>query len=402
VRLGKLETVQRQEPENWSLRVWVGARSASLGSIDLSARAMRDTLVERALTMARLAPEDPYSGLAPVEIIRSVSSADEAVLQLYDPVEPTAAALEDAARAAEAAALAAAGVTNSSGARATANTTRNWHVTSEGLAIERHRSSFGLQVGVVAGKDGTMETDSYGRNAVWQADLPPAASIGAEAARRAVARLGPRRLSSTRAPVIFERRVATALISPLLGAIHGQNIARGTSFLRRRLGEAVFGREVALLADPLVVRGMGSHLVDSEGLPSKARALIDDGVLTGWILDVASARQLGMAPNSGSPGNLTLAPGADSMTDLMAQAGTGLLVTSMFGPSLNAATGDWSAGVSGIWFEHGVAAYPVNEITVAGSLSDFYARLIPASDLVIESGFDAPSLLVDAVTIAGA
>jgi PmbA protein len=403
VRLGKLEAVQREEPESWSLRVWVGARSASLTSIDLSAKSARQALVERTLFMARAAPEDPYGGLAPAEIVRSTTEDDAGALQQFDPTELNAAELEDMARAAEAASLAVKGVTNSGGGRASAGTSRQWHVTSKGLVNRWRRSSFGLSVSAIAEADGAMETDGYGRAALWRADLPSAESIGVEAGGRAVARVGSRKLASIRAPVIFERRIAMMLLGPFLGAVNGARVARGASFLQRRLGECVFTRGLRILDDPAVIRGLGSRLVDSEGVPTQSRALIDDGVLTGWMLSVASARQLGLTPNgyASGPSNLTLAPGTASLSDLMAEAGDGLLVTHMFGPSLNAESGDWSAGVGGVWFQKGQASYPVSEITVAGSLPDFYARLIAGADLKIEGAANSPSLLVDAVAIAG-
>lgn len=402
VRAGKLETVQREEPEVWSLRVWAGARSATLTSIDLSAPEARGDLVERVLTMARLAPEDPYAGLAPAAIIRSVSLLDEAPLQLYDPAEPSVAELEALARAAEAGALAVDGVTRSNGGGATMTASLACHVTSEGLSAVSRRSAFQVSAAAVAGADGAMETDGYGRGAAWLSDLPDAASIGTEAGRRAAARLGARKLASTRAPVIFERRVSMQVLGPCLAAISGAAVARGSSFLKDRLGRPVFARGVRLLDDPAVVRGLASRLADEEGLPARPRALIDDGVLTGWMLGVSSGRQLGLEPNGARPSNLTLAPGPDSLAELMAKAGTGLLVTGMFGPSLNPENGDWSAGVSGVWFERGEPVHPVNEITAAGSLPEFYARLIPGSDLVIEGAANAPSLLVDDVSIAGA
>ncbi len=402
VRLGKLETVQWQEPESWVLRVWVGQRSAAQDSIDLGDRTACESLIERAIAMARLAPEDPYSMLAPAAVVRCVTLADEAPLELYDPAEPTTAELESTARDAEAAALAVAGVTNSSGGEAAASASRAWRINSEGFSSQMERSSFNIGVGVIAGEHATMQIDGFSRKVVWRADLPSPESIGTEAGQRAVARLNPRRVPSTCGPVIFERRIAAMLLSPFLTAIHGSSIARGGSFLRHRRGERVFASNVRILDDPAVVRGAASRLIDTAGVPSRKRLLIEDGVLNDWVLDVSSARQLGLAPNCGDLGNLTLMRGQHSLQELMAEAGTGLLVTSMFRPSLNIDTGDWSAGVSGLWFERGEIAFAANEITVAGSLPDIYARLVPGADLRIEGGFDAPSLLVDGVTIAGA
>jgi PmbA protein len=403
VRHGKLETVQRQEADSWTLQVWVGARSASLSAIDLGNKAARDDLVARTLVMARAASEDPYSGLAPADLVCSASREAEFALDLNDPTEFSAADLERSARDSEAAALAIAGVTNSEGGRAAGWRTRGWQVTSEGLVNYWQRSAFNVGATVVAGRD-KMEVDGFGRSARWRADLPCAESIGAEAGRRAVAKIGARKLASTRAPVIFERRLAINLLEPLLNAISGGSIARGTSFLKHRLGEPVFASNVRIFDDPTVVRGQGSRVVDGEGVLTPKRAIVDNGVLSTWLLDVSSARQLGLTPNGyGRAGtsNLSLLPGSESLDDLMRQAGSGLLVTGMFGPSLNMATGDWSAGVYGIWFERGEPAFPVSEITVAGSLPEFYARMVPASDLEVQGAANAPSLLVDDVAIAG-
>ena len=404
VRLGKLETIERRETDTWRLRLWVGNRSASLSTTDWGAKSARDSLIERTLAMARAAPEDRYGGLAPAELVCSETADAEAALDMFDPRDLSAAELERLARVGEDAALAVTGVTNSDGAQATASRGRSWHVTSEGLSSHRRHSLFNLHVKVIAGVSGAMETAGFGRRARWSADLPSPESIGAEAGRRAAARVGSRKLPSTRAPVIFERRLAVQLLGPFLDAISGRTVARGTSFLQHQLGERVFAPGVRIVDAPRVVRGLGSRVRDGEGVLSECRALIDDGVLTSWLLDVSSARQLGLRPNGyGAAGvsNLSLSPGPIDLAGMMSQAGAGLLVTDMFGPSLNPGTGDWSAGVSGVWFERGEAAFPVSEITVAGSLRHFYARMVPASDIEIVDAANAPSLLVDAVTIAG-
>ena len=257
-----------------------------------------------------------------------------------------------------------------------------------------------------------MERGGEGRSVRWQSDLPPPEEIGRIAGERAVARLGARKIDSTTAPVIFENRIASSIISPMMGAIAGPTLARGTSFLKDKLGQAVFAKGVNLVDDPQVRRGLGSTPFDDEGVANRRMEIVADGVLTTWLLTSPSARQLGLETTghasrglAGPPGvstsNLSLEPHQLALAGLMGEAGRGLLVTSMFGPSLNGNTGDWSTGVSGFWFEDGAIAYPVSEITVAGNLIDIYARLVPGADLEIRGATNSPSLLVDAMAIAG-
>jgi PmbA protein len=408
VRLGALEEVEREESRDLGLRVFVGRRQASVSGSDISAEA-RGKLVERAVAMARLAPEDPYAGLADPDRLAKGPLAD---LDLYDTAEPAAEALEDRARTAEDAARAVPKVTNSEGGSASWSAGQWRMVTSGGFSGVHRASTFSLGAAVIAGDEGGMEIGYDGRSARWQGDLPEPQAIGAEAGRRAAGRLGARKIASTTAPVIFENRLAASLISPLVGAISGPSIARGTSFLKDKLGQAVFAKGVVISDDPHRLRGLGSSPFDDEGVANAPIKLIDDGVLTTWLLNSSSARQLGLSttghasrglagPPGVSPSNLTVQPGTRDQAGLMSDAGAGLLVTSMFGPSLNGNTGDWSVGCSGFWFEGGEIAYPVNEITVAGNLIDIYARLVPGSDLELRGASNAPSLLIDALAIAG-
>ncbi|HEY2659012.1 MAG TPA: metallopeptidase TldD-related protein [Caulobacteraceae bacterium] len=408
VRMGKLEEVEREESRDLGLRVFVGRRQASVSGSDLSPPA-RAKLVERVVAMARLAPEDPYAGLAPQDRLAKGPWPD---LDLFDPSEPSAASLEAQAEAAEAAALATPGVSNSEGGSASWSTSQWRLVTSGGFSAPHAASGFSLSASVVAQDGGGMERGGEGRSQRWQADLPSPESIGAEAGRRAVARLGARKIASTTAPVIFENRLATSLLGPLIGAIAGPSIARGASFLKDKLGQAVFSPAVTIAEEPHRRRGLGSSPFDDEGVANQARNLIDAGVLTTWLLNCSAARQLGLETTghasrglAGSPGvsttNLTVRPGELDQAGLMREAGEGLLVTSMFGPSLNAHTGDWSVGVAGFWFEGGAYAYPVTEITVAGNLIDIYQRVVVGSDLEIRGSANSPSLLVDALAIAG-
>ena len=408
VRLGELEEVEREEARDLGLRVFIGQRQAVVSGSDISAEA-RAKLVERVVAMARLAPEDPYAGLAePGRLARGPLPE----LDLYDSAEPTAERLEADARAAEAAVREVAGVTNTDGASSSWSASTWRLVTSTGFSGLHRASGFSLYASAIAGEGAGMERGGDGRSVRWQSDLPQPGGIGTEAGRRAVQRLGARKIDSCTAAVIFENRLASSLISPLIGAISGAAIARGNSFLKDKLGQALFGSHITITDDPHRVRGLGSSPFDDEGVTNGPMSLIDQGVLTTWLLNTSTARQLGMQTTghasrglAGPPGvsttNLTVQPGDRDLAGLMQDAGEGLLVSSMFGPSLNANTGDWSIGVSGHWFEGGELAYPVTEITVAGNLIDIYGRLVAGSDLEIRNSSNSPSLLVDGLAIAG-
>jgi PmbA protein len=408
VRLGALEEVEREEARDLGLRVFIGQRQASVSGSDISAQA-RGKLLDRVMNMARLATEDPYAGLAPRDRLAKGPFAD---LDLYDPAEPSPEALEDLGRAAEDAARAVQGVTNSDGGTGSWSSGRYIMVSSGGFVGGRQASSFSVSASAIAGDDNGMERGGDYRSTRWRADLPAAEQIGAEAGKRAVQRLGARKIDSRTAPVIFEDRTAMSLIGPLIGAIAGPSIARGTSFLKTKLGQQIFPAAITVLDEPHRPRGLGSQPFDDEGVANGDTALIDRGVLTTWLLNSASARQLGLQTTghasrglAGPPGvgvtNLTVQPGERDLKGLMADAKAGLLVTSMFGPSLNGNTGDWSTGVSGFWFEDGEIAYPVTEITVAGNLIEIYGRLVAGSDLEYRGSHNSPSLLVDGLAIAG-
>ncbi len=408
VRLGALEEVEREESRDLGLRVFVGRRQATVSGSDVSAEG-RAKLIERVVAMAKLAPEDPYAGLAPQDRLARGSLPD---LDLFDPTEPDAESLEAQALAAEAAARSTPGVSTTDSSSASWSTGAWRLVTSTGFSGEHRASSFGIGAVAIAGDGTVMERAGEGRQTRWRRDLPDPETIGADAGRRAVARLGSRKLASTTAPVIFENRIAASTLGPLIGAISGPSVARGVSFLKDKLGQAVFSKHVTITDDPHRVRGLGSAPFDDEGVANRAMNLIDEGVLTTWLLNVASARQLGLettghaarglaGPSGVGTSNLTLQPGELDQAGLMREAGSGLLVTTLFGPSLNPNNGDWSVGCGGFWFENGEIAYPVSEITVAGNLIEAYARLQPGSDLEFRGSANAPSVLIDALAIAG-
>jgi PmbA protein len=407
VREGALETVERSESRDAGLRVIIGKRQAGVAFSDLSEAGIT-LAVERAIAMAKAAPDDPYCGLVdPSELARSAPD-----IETYAPVETNEAALEASALALEAAARAVKGVHDVASAGASAGTSASAFVTSTGFERARKGSRCSLGAAAIAKGEAGMERD-YDSHMARRLDfLKSPEEIGASAGERAVSRLGAQKIASGKMPVVFDKRVSTTFLSSLLGAISGPAIARGTSFLKDKLGEQVFGEGIDIIEDPLRDWSFGARAVDGEGVACRARALIEDGVLTTWLLNAASARQLGLAltghaarrlggPPGVSAANVHLQPGELDRDGLMADAGEGLLVTEMFGPSLNANTGDWSVGVAGYQISGGTLAGPVSEVTVAGNLKDVFARLVPGADLEFEGSINAPSVLVDALSVGG-
>ncbi|MGQ9371892.1 TldD/PmbA family protein [Azospirillum sp. A39] len=406
-RLGKPERLERSESGDLGLRVFVGRQQAIVSSTDRSARAL-DELVERAVAMARVVPEDPYCGLAdPDQLAR-----DWPDLDVCDPAEPSADEMIEHARIAEEAAMAVDGVTNSEGADAGWSRSMVAIAASNGFAGSYGVSRRSLSVSVLAGTGTAMERDYDYDSKVYGSDLRAAAAIGREAGERAVRRLNPRKVKSQKVPVIFDPRVSRSLLGHLSGAISGPAVARGTSFLKDRMGERIFADGVTVIDDPHVRRGLRSRPFDAEGVATRQRTVIDGGRLTIWLLDLRSARQLGLettgsasrgtsGPPGPAPSNFYMAPGRRSRDALIGEIASGLYVTEMMGSGVNAVTGDYSRGASGFWIENGTLAYPVSELTVAGNLKEMFLNLEPADDLEHRYGMDAPTLRVDGLTIAG-
>ena len=408
VREGKLESIERDESVGVSLRCLFGQRQAHVSGTDLSQDALK-TLAERCAAMAKAAPEDAYAGIAdPSELATDMPELDHS-----SDGERAAEILETEALEAEAAALAVEGVTTVAGCGNGWSRTQRWVASSNGFSSYRTGGSTGLGLSAVAtDADGAMERDYDSWSVRMLEDRPPAEDIGRTAGERAVARLGARKVDTQTAPVIYDRRVSASLIGPLISAISGTSIARGVSFLKDKLGEQVFANSINIVDDPFRPRGMGSRAHDGEGRPVHLTKLIDNGTLTTWLLNGPSARQLGLTPNGfassgfGDPpgittSNVTLEAGARSVEDMMSTVGKGLLVTDMFGPSINPNTGDYSVGVAGFWFEDGAIQYPVSEVTIAGDLPGMYSQLEPASDLIFKNRNNAPSILIEEMSLAG-
>lgn len=409
VRLGELEDVERSEGEEIGLRFFVGRRSASVSSSDLSKEAL-DALVERAAAMAREAPEDPYAGLAPADLLMRGSGPD---VEGDDGRDPAPAELKELALAIEDAARAVPGITNSEGASVSAGRSVVALATSEDFCRGYTTSGYSGSASVIAGTGGGMQRDYASHSVRHFDDLDPPELLGRLAGERTVARLDPARIASGAMPVVFDPRIGGSLVGHLTGAMTGAAIARRTSFLLGREGEAIFGPGVTIVDDPHRPRGLRSKPFDGEGLPTRASNLIEDGRLTGWLMDSASARQLGRRPTGhavrgigGSPGagptNVDLLPGALGRDELIADIKLGLYVTELIGQGVNGVTGDYSRGASGFLIENGQITRPVAEITIAGNLIDMYRNLTPASDLEHRRAVNVPTLRVEGMTIAGA
>lgn len=406
-RLGKLEELERSETRDLGLRVFVGGSQAIVSSSEIDSLAL-DRLVERAVGMAKVAPPDRFAGLADPALLETAPPD----LEMFDPDEPDPQVLFDRAAKAEVAALAVAGVTNSEGASASWGANRVGMATSGGFAGEYRNSMHSVSVSVLAGTGTGMERDYDYAATRFAADLDDPEALGRRAGEKVVRRLNPRKVKTARVPVIFDPRIASSLIGHLLGAINGAAITRGTSFLKDRMGEQIFAPGIEIIDDPSRRRGLRSRPFDGEGVRVSRHKLIDDGRLTTWLLDSASARQLGLVttghaargtsgPPSPSASNVHMTPGTLTPAELMADIDSGFYVTELIGSGVNGITGDYSRGAAGYWIEKGEIAYPVSELTIAGNLKDMFPRLTPANDLTFRYGTNAPTLRVEGLTVAG-
>ena len=408
VRGGELEDVESSGGTDIGLRVILDGRQAVVSGSDVSETALQ-TLADRAVAMAKAAPVDPYAQLAPQELLATECPN----LDLADPGELDAEALKSRALRVEAATLAVPGVAQAEGASASTTRSEFRLLTSHGFdgGWESTRNTIG--VGAYAERDGQMERDYDHHGQRHLGDLPSPEEVGTTAGERAVRRLGARQMASGAMPVLLERRVARSMLGALLSAVSGPSIARGTSFLKDRRGERIFPEAITLRDDPLRVRGLGSRPFDAEGIACHPLDIVKDGVLNAWLLNLASAKKLGLettgrahrgvgSPPGVSATNLVFPNGARTPDELRRDMGEGLQITEMFGPSLNANTGDYSVGVAGFAIEGGEVAYPVSEITIAGNLLEVWASVEAANDLRIDGAVVAPSLRVEGLTVAGA
>lgn len=406
-RLGKREKLESSEGRDLGLRVFIGKRQAFVSSTDFDPKALRE-LAGRAVDMARAVPEDPVCGIAPEELL----ARKWPDLDLVDKGRPSARKLLAMASEAEDAARAVKGVSNSEGAEAAWGRTAVMLAATNGFSGGYSRSGYSLSCSVLAGEGTGMERDYEWTSAVHLEDLMAPHTVGRNAGKFAVRRLNPRKAQSARVPVIFDRRVSGGLVGHLAGAINGRAVARGTSFLKDMMGKRIFAKGTRILDNPLRKRGLGSRPFDAEGLPTKRLAVVDDGVLTTWLLDLAAARQLGLKPTghasrgvSGPPSpttsNFYLEKGDLSVDEMIGDIRKGLFITDLIGHGVNGVTGDYSRGASGFWIEKGKLAWPVSGITVAGNLKDMFRKLTPANDLKFKGSTNAPTVRIEGMTVAG-
>jgi PmbA protein len=407
VRDGRVEESERSEGDDVGLRVLVGRRQAVVSTNDIGGDAVAK-LAERAVAMARGAPDDKYVGLADPSLL----AHEFPDLDMLDPVTPSVAELERRAVEAEAAGLAVRGVTKSGGASASAGIGGMVLVTSTGFHGSYLRSSHGISMTAIVGDGTAMERDYDYSSAQHASDLASPESVGGKAGERAVARFGPRKVATCKVPVVYDPRVSNSLVGHLVGAANGASIARKTSFLKDRLGQRLFNSNIRIIDDPLRLRGLRSQPFDAEGVAVRKLAIIDEGVLTSWLLDSATGRELGLATtghahrgvsSSPSPGsyNLHLEAGEPTPAELMSDIAQGFYVTDLIGSGVNGVTGDYSRGASGFWIENGEITYAVSEVTIAGHLIEMFKSLTPANDLEFRYGVNAPTLRVEGLTVGG-
>ena len=406
-RKGVPESIERAESINLGLRVFVGQQQAIVSSSDLREDTLA-MLAERAVDMARASPADPDAVLATPDMF----AKNLPDLDLCDFAEPSTEWLHEHCKRTEDAALAVKGVSNSQGADASYSRSNVAIATSHGFQFTYPSSSFSLSVAVLAGEGTAMERDYDYSSTRHRADLRTPEEIGETAARKTLARLNPRKMESCQVPVLFEPKIAKALISTFAGAISGSAVVRGTTFLKDAMGKAIFNPAITIVDDPHIKRGLGSRPCDAEGVANGKRNLVENGVLQSWFLDLRSAKKLGLTPTGDasrstsappypSSSNLYLAVGNCTPKELIEDIKSGLYVTDTFGSGSNLVTGDMSVGVSGFWIENGEIAYPVSEITLAGDLREMYQRLIPANDLEFRFATNAPTVRIDGMIVGG-
>ena len=411
VRESHLEKAESSESIQFGLRVFLGEKSACVSASNPNFETFKEVAL-RAVAMANVAPRDEFSGLAePNELSKNTSGTELELCDDYKCVK-NLDVLKHMAFEIENSALAVEGVTQCEGTGINTNFSDFYMANSNGFSAGYQTTYYQLFCSAIAEQNSYMEKDFSIENRIFFCDLPQPSEIGLEAGQRAVERLSPRRPPTGNYPVLFSERISSSLISHLISAISGNAITRGSSWMQDNLGKAILPKGLNLREDPFRKRVFGSRPFDGEGRPTTKKNFVENGELTSWVLDLRSSRILKLKPTgngsrslssppTSSVGNLELIDGTLSYENLLLEMGTGLLVTSLIGSTINPITGDYSRGASGFWVENGQVKYPVNECTIAGNLKDILKNLIPANDFKNHLSRVIPSLLVDGITIAG-
>jgi len=406
-RVGELEDCERAESRDIGLRAMIGQQQAFVSGSAVDENALSQ-LAQRAVDMAQATPEDRYCGFAPKDRLADTFPD----LDIGDDYEPSADELQAMAVACEDSARAVSGITNSEGAGAGWGSSTTALATSDGFAGSYTSTSFSVSCAVIGGEGEAMERDYASHTARHLEDLEAPAEIGTRAGERTIGRLNARKMESCKTNVVYHPRVSSSLLGHLAGAITGSSIARGTSFLREEMGQKIMSDSITICDDPLRPRGLRSAAFDGEGVVTQSFNPVVDGVLQSWFLDSASARQLGLetngragrgigGPPSPSATNLYMQAGSKSVETMLKDIGTGFYVTELIGMGVNGVTGDYSRGASGFWIENGEITHAVSEMTIAGNLKDMFLNMTPADDLQFRHGVNAPTLLVEGMSLAG-
>lgn len=407
VRLGRVISLERSENAAIGLRVLIGQKQAIVSTADLNENSL-SSIIDQAIAMAKVIPENPHLALATKEQL----AKNIADLNLHDVNEPTSESLIEKAKLCEDTALENKQITNSEGAGAAYQASEIYFATSNGFGHSYKSSSSSLSLSVIAGKNEDMQTGYAYSVSRFAEDLKSAKEIGLEAAKFAIDKMNPRKISTAELPVIFERKMAKGLLSSLASAINGFSISRGASFLIDSLGKEIFKSNINIIDDPFIIKALASRPFDAEGIKGNKLNIIENGRLNSYFLDLQTANQLKLKTTGHATRGLTSSPtpscsnlymsaGKDSLNDLIKSIKKGILVTEIFGHGANIVTGDYSQGISGFYIENGEIAFPISEMTVAGHLKEMFRQIIPADDLKFENSINSPSLLIEKMTVAG-
>ena len=404
-RLGKIEEIEQSETRVLGLRTFIGNRNAIISTNDFSQNSINES-IDRVISMTKLAPEDPLSKLAS-KTIETIPNLD-----LFDTYDLNSDELKDLALETENSALKVKGVTNSNGASSSQSKTSFHLSTSNGFSGGYKKSNFSISCSAIAGNELSMQTDYDYDSKVFFKDLKDTSLVGKQAAENTVSKCNPKKIKTCKSDVVFDPRVSRTLLSHISSLVNGVSIARGSSFLSEKMNSKIFNKEINIIDNPNIVKGLGSKPFDDEGCEMKRFNIIENGILKSWILDTTTSQQLGIKSNnrasrgmssspSPSPTNMFIDNGSISKNEIISNIKDDFYVTDLIGQGVNLITGDYSRGAGGFKIENGKISFPVNEVTIAGNLKDMFNRMIVANDLEFKYSLNSPTILIEGMTIAG-